>query len=409
MLDGFSAVTYALCKKYTNGAIQQVVESFSEGMHFQGSVATKDDLPDNPEKGDLYIIRDTGTKVVYDGEQWVEFEQNFYTKEEVDAKIRELEDEIPDISGLATKQSLTDEINRAKARENSIANSIPKKTSQLINDSGFLTEHQDISGKADKSYVDSKLALKQNKLTAGENITIEGNVISAVVPSLSGYATEQWVENQGYLTEHQSLANYYTKDEVYDADEVDDLLDEKQHVLTAGNNITIIDNVISATGGGSSGTMGRSFTTDVTVGHLLSGTRINADDLVSDVLYRMLYAVVPEAVSLFYGALDELPTDVEDLTEVSNLDRNVLLANGYTTDKFIAYEGEDENGQWVVFAIPKDAGIQVKKIHNYQMPMFDVPFTTYETPTHHITSYLDTKQYDEDVGGKQYILEFEES
>lgn len=69
MLDGFSAVTYALCKKYTNGAIQSIVESFSEGMHFQGSVATKDDLPDNPEKGDLYIIRDAGVKVVYDGNE----------------------------------------------------------------------------------------------------------------------------------------------------------------------------------------------------------------------------------------------------------------------------------------------------------------------------------------------------
>jgi hypothetical protein len=34
------------------------------------------------------------------------------------------------------------------------------------------------------------------------------------IPSLSGYATEQWVENKGYLTEHQSLTNYYTKDEV---------------------------------------------------------------------------------------------------------------------------------------------------------------------------------------------------
>lgn len=49
----------------------------------------------------------------------------------------------------------------------------PTKTSELTNDSGFLTEHQ----------------------------------------SLSGYATEQWVEDKGYLTEHQSLSNYYTKSE----------------------------------------------------------------------------------------------------------------------------------------------------------------------------------------------------
>lgn len=46
---------------------------------------------------------------------------------------------------------------------------IPTKTSQLTNDSGFLTEHQDISGKADKSYVDEKV---DSKLTeADEAIT----------------------------------------------------------------------------------------------------------------------------------------------------------------------------------------------------------------------------------------------
>lgn len=121
------------------------------------------------------------------------------------------------------------------------------------------------------------LNAKQNKLTAGQNITIVGNVISASgggggtsdhnaltnrdasnqhpmsaitgledaldgkqpigdyattqdvsdladivdgkadasdIPSLDGYATEQWVDNQGYLTEHQSLDGYATEDYV---------------------------------------------------------------------------------------------------------------------------------------------------------------------------------------------------
>lgn len=31
------------------------------------------------------------------------------------------------------------------------------------------------------------------------------------IPSLDGYATETWVENKHYLTEHQSLSEYYTK------------------------------------------------------------------------------------------------------------------------------------------------------------------------------------------------------
>ena len=104
---------------------------------------------------------------------------------------------------------MLEEINRAKSKENEIASSIPKKTSQLTNDSGFLTKHQDISGKADKSYVDSKLNQKQNKLTAGDHINITNNVISAVIPDLNQYATKEWVENKSYITadEAEALVN----------------------------------------------------------------------------------------------------------------------------------------------------------------------------------------------------------
>ena len=144
------------------------------------------------------------------------------------------------------------------------------------------------------------------------------------------------------------------------------------------------------------------------MGHLASGTRINENDTIADILYRILYEVSPEGVSLFYGALDDLPTDVSGLTEVRGLDKNSLLTQGYT-QHVVAGDPIADEGQWVVFAIPKEDGVHIKKIHNEGSLMFDVPFTTYETATHHITSYLDTKQYDEDDGGKNYVLEFEEN
>ena len=37
---------------------------------------------------------------------------------------------------------------------------------------------------------------------------------SSDIPSLSGYATETWVNEQGFLTQHQDLSNYATKDEL---------------------------------------------------------------------------------------------------------------------------------------------------------------------------------------------------
>ena len=63
---------------------------------------------------------------------------------------------------------------------------VPTATSDLTNDSGFITS-------ADT-----------------ENFVTSGEVQTQIDTSLSGYATEQWVEGKGYLTEHQSLADYYT-------------------------------------------------------------------------------------------------------------------------------------------------------------------------------------------------------
>ena len=117
---------------------------------------------------------------------------------------------------------------------------IPSKTSQLENDSGFLTEipseyvteteldskgylteHQSLAEYAKKSELFSK---DYNDLTNKPTIpSVEGlastqyvdeKVAAIVVPSLDGYATEQWVEGKGYLTQHQSLADYSTTTQV---------------------------------------------------------------------------------------------------------------------------------------------------------------------------------------------------
>lgn len=42
------------------------------------------------------------------------------------------------------------------------------------------------------------------------------DIVKSSNVDLTGYATETWVEEQGYITEHQSLEDYYTKSEVDD-------------------------------------------------------------------------------------------------------------------------------------------------------------------------------------------------
>lgn len=102
---------------------------------------------------------------------------------------------------------------------------IPTKTSDLTNDSGFLTEHQDISN----------LALKTEIPTKTSDLTNDSGFITGVP---SEYITETELNAKGYLTEHQDISNLATKTE----------LNNKQDKLVAGNNITITGNTISATG-----------------------------------------------------------------------------------------------------------------------------------------------------------------
>lgn len=79
----------------------------------------------------------------------------------------------------------------------------------------------------------------------------DSEVASSIATALTGYATRVWVEEQGYLTEHQSLENYYTKiqadgkfltehqslDNYYTKNVVDTALGTKQEKITQANKL----------------------------------------------------------------------------------------------------------------------------------------------------------------------------
>ena len=67
-------------------------------------------------------------------------------------------------------------------------------TEAWVQGRNYLTEHQPLSGYATEAWTYQ---------------TISNSI--PVVPSLAGYATEAWVTNRGYLTEHQPLSGYATE------------------------------------------------------------------------------------------------------------------------------------------------------------------------------------------------------
>lgn len=130
----------------------------------------------------------------------------------------------------------------------------------------FSGDYNDLTNKPDLS-VYAESANLATVSTSGSYDDLSNKPTIPTVPS----NVSAFTNDAGYLTEHQSLANYYTKDETdalipdtsdfltkseFDTKEevistaLNELEDGKQDKLTAGSNITIdANNVISSTGG----------------------------------------------------------------------------------------------------------------------------------------------------------------
>ena len=78
---------------------------------------------------------------------------------------------------------------------------IPSKTSQLTNDSGYLTSHQDISGKADKTYVDTQIS----NLVGDTDVATQINDAMATIPQ------SDWNQNDETAADYIKNRPFYVK------------------------------------------------------------------------------------------------------------------------------------------------------------------------------------------------------
>lgn len=145
-------------------------------------------------------------------------------------------------AGLVTQAELATKQDKLTAGDN-----ITIDNNNVISTNGLVTQ--------------AELANKQDKLTPGDNITIENNVISASAPPTATTSTLGLVKPDGtsitiadgtISSTQPTKTSELTNDSGFITNEYHDAT--KQDKLTAGTNITIdSNNVISATGGGGSG------------------------------------------------------------------------------------------------------------------------------------------------------------
>ena len=107
----------------------------------------------------------------------------------------------------AQNTAMVSSVRQVNERINNL--SIPTKVSELENDSGYLTEHQSLENYITEQHYADGMASQNtatNALIRQVNERIDGITVPTKVSELENDA--------GYLTEHQSLANYSTTTEV---------------------------------------------------------------------------------------------------------------------------------------------------------------------------------------------------
>lgn len=176
----------------------------------------------------------------------------YYTKSEIDEKLEDIVTSgcciTPEEVDEKIESAITD-IDLTEYAKKSEIPTVPTNVSAFVNDVPYLTEHQSLSGYATKEYVsgytydkatidqkvaeggtfdptryytktqtndllDEKLDVTAYTPTDLSNYYTKSETNAQISSSTADMATKTWVNNQGYLTEHQDLSNYDTKAEV---------------------------------------------------------------------------------------------------------------------------------------------------------------------------------------------------
>lgn len=115
------------------------------------------------------------------------------------SELAQIEAKIPSTEGLASEQFVADRIAEIAIPK------VPTNVSAFENDANYATEQFVAEAIANQVPVD-ELAKKEE--VEGVKTKLE----TEILPVIEKAATEDWVRNQGYLTEHQSLEGYATEE-----------------------------------------------------------------------------------------------------------------------------------------------------------------------------------------------------
>lgn len=205
-------------------------------------------LPDteiNPNKIYLVLSAESGETNLYTEYLYVNSKWEKIGEYKADVDLTPYLKSSEAASTYATKQELAGEVSEREKQDSALGGMIAGETEareQAINN---LTAT--VNGKLDTATYNSEKATFETKENAAATYQPKGSYLTSIPDeyvtdtelSAKNYATQDWVTEQGYLTEHQDISGLATKEE----------LNGKQDVLVSGTNIkTINGNTILGSG-----------------------------------------------------------------------------------------------------------------------------------------------------------------
>lgn len=170
-----------------------------------------------------------------------------------------------------------------------------------VEEKNYLTEHQDISNlvtKDDFDKLEKSIPSLEGYAKTEDIPSLEGYAKVEDIPSTEDFVTETWINNQGFITEHQSLDGLITKDEF------DEVISEIPSLPSFTNGLEQTENSVGIKIDSES----ENFISTSDKGIKISGVRESIDEVVSG--YLNTHSVNATIVYLNESEWDELRENV---------------------------------------------------------------------------------------------------
>ena len=197
-------------------------------------------LPDteiNPNKIYLVLSAESGETNLYTEYLYVNSKWEKIGEYKADVDLTPYLKSSEAASTYATKQELAGEVSEREKQDSALGGMIAGETEARKQAITNLTAT--VQGKLDTATYNSEKETFETKENAAATYQPKGSYLTSIPEEYvtdtelngKGYATQAWVTEQGYLTEHQDISNLATKEE----------LNGKQNTLVSGTNIKTIN------------------------------------------------------------------------------------------------------------------------------------------------------------------------